>query len=104
MESREIDRQSSPGSGDQIVINHRLWRELDKVALRDRRYRFWMALAAAWLVAAGAGVLLWMTGFAPGNDARVTVSLLCAVAGLLSVIGVGLARFFGPNYVAIARR
>ena len=86
------------------MINHRLWRELDKVALRYRRYRFWMALSAAWLMAAGAGLVLWLTGLAPGNDARLAVWLLCAVAGLLSVIGVGLARMFAPNYVAIARR
>src|SRR5258707_833275 len=47
MESSEIDRQSSPGPGDQIVINHRLWRAIAKGALRSPRGPLWVALVHA---------------------------------------------------------
>lgn len=86
------------------MINHRLWKELDKVAFRLWRLRFWSALAAAWFLAALVGMILWLTGLPPGGNARVVASLLCGVAALLACICVWLARASGPNYVAIARR
>jgi hypothetical protein len=86
------------------VINHRLWKELDKVAFRVWRLRFWSALAAAWFLAALVGMIFWMTGLPAGGNARVVASLLCGVAALLAGVCVWLARASKPNYVAIARR
>ena len=86
------------------MINHRLWKELDKVAFRVWRLRFWSALAAAWLLAALVGMILWMTGLPAGGNARVVATLLCGVAALLAGVCVWLARASKPNYVAIARR
>src|SRR5579863_358269 len=86
------------------MINHRLWKELDKVAFRVWRLRFWSALAAAWLLAALVGIFIWVTGLPPGGNSRVVTPLLCGTAVVLAGICVRLARVSTPNYVAIARR
>lgn len=86
------------------MINHRLWKELDKVAFRFWRLRFWSALAAAWFLAALVGMFLWATGLPPGGNSRVVTPLLCSVAAVLAGLCVWLARASVPNYVAIARR
>jgi hypothetical protein len=39
-------------------MEYRLSQQLEKVAARFRRLRFWRALAMAWLVAAAGGLLL----------------------------------------------
>ena len=47
---------------------HRLLFELDRVASRFRLLRFCQALAAAWLVAALAGLLLWGLKLTTGSS------------------------------------
>jgi hypothetical protein len=86
------------------VINHRLWQELDKVAARDRRLRFWSALAAAWLIGAMVGLALWASGLAPAGNSRVAVPLLCGVGLVLAGACLWLARASAPGYLALARR
>src|SRR5206468_8534990 len=46
-------------SGGLGMNQHRLLFELDRVASRFRLLRFWQLLAASWLVAALAGLVLW---------------------------------------------
>ncbi|MBS0262953.1 MAG: hypothetical protein JSS02_13495 [Planctomycetes bacterium] len=86
------------------MINNRLWKELDKVAARDRQFRFWNALAAAWLLAALVGVGLWAAGAATSSTARMTTGLLCGIGLVLAVVSLWVARRSAPSYVTLARR
>jgi hypothetical protein len=86
------------------MINHRLWQELDKVAARDRRLRFWSALAAAWLLGALVGFGLWSSGLTPAGNSRFAVFLLCGVGAALATVCLWLARATAPGYLALARR
>src|SRR5258708_33010878 len=85
------------------MINHRLWKELDKVAFRIWRLRFWSALAAAWLLAALVGTLFWATGLPPGGNSRVVAPVLCGLAALLAGICLWRARAPAPDYLAVGR-
>jgi hypothetical protein len=86
------------------VINHRLWKELDKVAARDRRLRFWSALATAWFIAAIVGFGLWTSRLAPAGNSRLAVPLMCGLAIVLASVCLWLARVSAPGYLALARR
>ena len=65
----------------------RLWFELERVASRVRLFRFWLALAAAWLIAAGVGFALWSLRDSLGAGAGVSVLLLVLVAAILAAGG-----------------
>src|SRR5260221_9174997 len=86
------------------MINHRLWKELDKVAFRIWRLRFWSALAAAWLLAALVGTLFWATGLPPGGNSRVVAPVLCGLAALLAGICLWRAGGPAPQYIGGVRR
>jgi len=82
----------------------RLWFELDRVASRFRLLRFWLALAAAWLVAAAAGLALWSIRGALGAGPSVSVLLACLVGAAIAVAGIWLAATSARNYGWLARR
>jgi hypothetical protein len=82
----------------------RLWFELDQVASRFRMLRFWLALAAAWLVAAAAGLALWGLRGSLGAPPSVAVLLACLIAAALAAAGIVLAATSARNYGWIARR
>lgn len=52
------------------MLEHRLRQQLDKVAARFRRLWLWRGLAAAWLLAAVAGVPVFGIGAATGWQPR----------------------------------
>jgi hypothetical protein len=64
--------------------------------------RFWLALAAAWLLAALAGLGLFGLRASIATPAIVAVMLVCLVAGALAVAGIWLAvaSVRGPEWVA----
>ncbi len=82
----------------------RLWFELDRVASRVRLLRFWLALAAAWLIAAGVGIALWSIRTSLGAPSGVSVLLQCVIAAVFAAAGVWLAATSARNYGWIARR
>src|SRR4029453_15290192 len=82
----------------------RLWFELDRVASRFRLLRFWLALAAAWLVAAGAGLAIWASRASFAPPATVAVLLVCLVAGALASGSIALAATSARSYEWVARR
>lgn len=81
---------------------HRLLFELERVAARFRLLRFWQALAAAWLVAALGGLVLWTLKSNTGSDLGPAVPLLAVVAFVMSLVGawVAVARAGDPSWVA----
>ena len=85
------------------MMQHRLLDELDKVAARYRMLRFWQALAAAWLLAALAGLGVLALKSVVGSFAlAVPVILLAALA--LAGAAVWLAVASARNPVWVARR
>jgi len=82
----------------------RLWFELDRVASRFRLLRFWLALAAAWLIAAGAGLAIFGLRASFSPPASVAVLLVCLVAGALAIAGIWLAATSARSYEWVARR
>ncbi len=86
------------------MIDHRLCQELDGVASRYRRLRYWNALAAAWFVAAGVAFLAWGLGRAAGSAAPLPVPLLCVIGVSLAGFAVWLAATLAPPRVWVAHR
>ncbi len=82
----------------------RLWRELEAVAGRYRRLRFWTALALAWLVAALVGLFDWWLGSWATGDRWVNAALLCGLASVLAAGGAWLAARLEPERIWLARR
>lgn len=82
----------------------RLWFELDRVALRFRMLRFWLALAAAWLIAALAGLALLGLRGSVAAPAGALVTLICLVAVALAIAGACLAAASARRYEWVARR
>src|SRR5262245_16913823 len=82
----------------------RLWFELDRVASRFRMLHFWLALAAAWLVAAVAGLALWSLRGSLGAGPSISVLLACLIAAGLAVAGIWLAATSTRNYDWLARK
>ncbi|HEX5103239.1 MAG TPA: hypothetical protein VFV87_05485, partial [Pirellulaceae bacterium] len=82
----------------------RLWFELDRVALRFRMLRFWLALAAAWLIAALLGLTLFGLRASFAAPAGVAVTLVCLVAAGLAVAGIWLAATSARSHEWVARR
>ena len=85
------------------MIEHRLRQQLDKVAARLRRLRFWRGLTAAWLLAALAGVLIWGAA-ASGWQPRQPVGLVVAVAVAAAAAAMILAWAAGRDDHALALR
>jgi hypothetical protein len=82
----------------------RLWNELDQVASRYRRLRYWSALAAAWFVAALIGVVSWWLGRSLGGGWRLAVPPLCLIALTLAGFALWLVAKRAPSRSWIARQ
>src|SRR6266436_2698168 len=87
-----------------VLVIHELWRQLDQVASRYRRLRYWNALAAAWGVAALVAFLAWGLGRTSGGILRVSAPLLCLVALSLAGLAVWMAAVLAPRRQWVARR
>lgn len=85
-------------------MNHRLSMELDRVASRYRRLRYWRALAAAWFLAALVGLAVWGLGRALGSALYLSVPALCVLAVALAGMCIWLAALFAPGRKWIALR
>ena len=85
------------------MMQHRLQDELDRVAARYRHLRFWQGLAAAWLLAALAGLSVLALKTVVGGFA-LAIPAIVAAALLLAAAGVWLAVASARNPVWIARQ
>src|SRR5438270_560151 len=83
---------------------HRLLFELDRVVSRFRLLRFWQALAAAWLVAALAGLLLWGLKLATGSSLGAALPLLGVAALVLAGVSAWLATSSVSSIAWVARQ
>src|SRR6187401_454615 len=83
---------------------HRLLFELDRVASRFRLLRFWQLLAAAWLMAAMAGLVVWGLKSGLSSPLSVAVPALCVAAVLLISIGAWLATLSARDTRWVARQ
>ena len=86
------------------MIEQRLLQQLEKVARRFRKLRFWQSLSIAWLAAAGVGACAFAANWAP--DWRPSrAAALVAGFGLLAVIGcLTLALASARDYHWVAKR
>ncbi|MFN7803029.1 MAG: hypothetical protein ACK5TO_03390 [Planctomycetaceae bacterium] len=84
-------------------VQGELRHSLLQVAGRLRQLRLWQALTLAWLLAAGLGVLLWMTGSHSADGAALARGV-ALVAGLLAVLGMFQAWWFAPGERQAAQR
>ncbi|TXT35918.1 MAG: hypothetical protein FD138_1176, partial [Planctomycetota bacterium] len=86
------------------MIQDRLWLEVERVAARYERLRFWRALAAGWLVAAVIGLSLGaMGGFAP-RDWLSVLPVLGGVMAVLVVVCAWIAKASAPGHDWVARQ
>jgi hypothetical protein len=83
---------------------HRLLFELDRVASRFRLLRFWQLLAAAWLVAALAGLALWGAKVGLARPLNPAPPLLAVAALALAGVGVWLATATARDFRWVARQ
>src|SRR5881394_4016843 len=83
---------------------HRLLFELNRVASRFRLLRFWQLLAAAWFVAALAGLLLWGAKVALARPLNPAIPLLALLALILAGIGIWLATASARDIRSVARQ
>ncbi|HJT34627.1 MAG TPA: hypothetical protein VJ783_21535 [Pirellulales bacterium] len=86
------------------MIEHRLRQQLDKVADRLRRLWLWRGLAAAWLLAALAGVIVFGIGAATGWQPRHPVGWVGVVAVAAAAAAMILAWAAGRDDHALALR
>ncbi len=68
------------------MIQDRLWIEVEKVAGRYQRLRFWRALAVGWVIAAAIILLLIALRVVPAHDFSVGLPVLGGVAAVLMVV------------------
>jgi len=83
---------------------HRLLFELDQVASRFRLLRFWQLLAAAWLVAALCGLVVWVLKYGTGGSWNAAVPLLALIAAVLAGVGIWQSTAWARDRAWVARR
>jgi hypothetical protein len=83
---------------------HRLQFELNQVASRFRLLRFWQLLAAAWLIAAVGGLLVWGLKYGTGTELFPAVPVLALVAAVLAGVGIWQATASARDPAWVARR
>ncbi|HVX12563.1 MAG TPA: hypothetical protein VHC22_15385 [Pirellulales bacterium] len=86
------------------MVDHRLAQQLEKVALRVRRLRFWRGLALAWVLAAATGLALVGLGQGAGWHVPNASAIVCGIAVLVAVVGGWLAHTSARDNHAIAER
>lgn len=85
-------------------MEHRLSQQLEKVAARFRRLRFWRALSFAWLLAAAGGLALVGLNRAVGWYPEHPVAIDLGLAFVAALLGGCLAVRSARDYRWIARR
>jgi hypothetical protein len=86
------------------MIQDRLWLEVEKVAERYQRLRFWRTLAVGWLVAAILGVSLASMGIEWTRDASTVLPLLGGVVAVLVLVCSWLVTASAPGHDWVARQ
>lgn len=84
------------------MIQDRLWLEVERVADRYHRLRFWRALAVGWIIAAVIVLLLSAVGVVTSRDPSVFLPVLGSVATVLVVFSAWAVHASkpGPEWVA----
>ncbi len=84
------------------MIQDRLWLEVERVADRYHRLRFWRALAVGWVIASVIVLLLSAVGVVTSRDPSVFLSVLGGVATVLVVLCAWVVHASkpGPEWVA----
>ena len=84
------------------MIQDRLWLEVERVADRYHRLRFWRALAVGWVIAAVIVLLLSVFGIVTSRDASAILPVLGGVATVLVVFCAWVVHASkpGPEWVA----
>ena len=84
------------------MIQDRLWLEVERVADRYHRLRFWRALAVGWVIAAVIVLLLSAVGVVTSRDTSVFLPVLGSVATVLVVLCAWAVHASkpGPEWVA----
>src|SRR5690349_10473351 len=80
------------------MIQDRLWLEVEKVAARYQRLRFWRALSVGWFIAAVIAVSLAAVGFESTREVATVTSLLGGIATVLVVICAWLVKASAPGH------
>ena len=86
------------------MIQDRLWLEVEKVAARYERLRFWRALAVGWIVAAVIGLSLGAAGLLSERGLLTALPVLGGVAAVLVVICAWLVKASAPGHDWVARQ
>ncbi|MFM9966325.1 MAG: hypothetical protein ACKV2Q_34550 [Planctomycetaceae bacterium] len=86
------------------MIQDRLWLEVEKVAERYQRLRFWRALTVGWFVAAVVGVSLAAIGVELERTASTVIPLLCGVAAGLVLVCAWRVTASAPGHEWVARQ
>jgi hypothetical protein len=86
------------------MTQERLWFELERVASRYRRLRYWSALTAAWLVAALVAFVGWILGRTTAGALHLSVPLLCLISLSLAGLAVWTAAVLAPRRKWVAQR
>ncbi len=86
------------------MIQDRLWIEVENVAARYRRLRFWRVLAIGWVVATLIALLLNKLGIVSAHEfSAAWPALLCVAVGLV-VICAGLVNASPAGHDWVARQ
>ena len=86
------------------MIQDRLWLEVEKVAERYQRLRFWRALTVGWFVAAIIGVSLAAVGVESARNVATVLPLLGGVAAVLVLVCAWLVTASAPSHDWVARQ
>lgn len=85
-------------------MEHRLSQQIEKVAVRYRRLRFWSSLAVVWLFTAACGVgFLALNRLAEWNLPS-PIGLLCGLAAVAAIAAIWLASRSAHDYRWVAER
>lgn len=85
-------------------MEQRLSQQLEKVASRYRRLRFWRGLALAWLVAAASGLAMLGLNRAMGWYLPSAVGVVCGAAVLIALVCGWLAQASARDHQWVAQR
>ena len=86
------------------MIQDRLWLEVEKVAERYQRLRFWRALTVGWFVAAIMGLSLVAMGVESARNVSTVLPLLGGVAAVLVLVCSWLVTASAPSHDWVARQ
>lgn len=86
------------------MIQDRLWLEVERVAARYERLRFWRALAAGWLVVAVIGLSLGAMGVFAPRDWLSVLPVLGGVMAVLVVVCAWIVKASAPGHDWVARQ